>query len=232
MPVEISEYDLSDIPRYATITIIASRRSGKSVVARHILYKEFIKKRKIKNIVIVSPTLHNGDYAFLDVKYKHTDFNEVFLNKILERQEQLIISDPDGDHDLVILLDDIVKSTDQKTRDILSRLYTLSRHYRLYVILISQSLRHELTPIIKFNSDLIVIFKTRNYENKKEMCDLWLGFSDKNDRDRGFAIIDQIAAGYRCMLIDATSHSNEIEDIVKWYEVDVDHSVPRNFFMD
>jgi len=127
-------------------------------------------------------------------------------------------------------LDDIVKSTDAKTKDILSRLYTLSRHYHLYVILISQSLRHELTPIIKFNSDIVAIFRTRNFENKKEIADLWLGFSEKDARDESFRLIDNIAQGYRAMIIDNTIHSNNPEDIVKHYEVDVDHSVPRKFY--
>jgi len=228
--MNIQEFDYNDIPLYGTITIIASRRSGKSVLTRDMLYKEFIKKRKIKNIFVVSPTLHNGDYAFLSDKFKYTEFSEEFLEKILKRQESLIATDPSGDHDAILILDDIVKSTDAKTKDILSRLYTLSRHYHLYVILISQSLRHELTPIIKFNSDIVAIFRTRNFENKKEIADLWLGFSEKDARDESFRLIDNIAQGYRAMIIDNTIHSNNPEDIVKHYEVDVEHSVPRKFY--
>jgi len=228
--MEIKEFDLSDIPRWATITIIASRRSGKSVLTRHILYKELIKKRKIDNIVIVSPTLHNGDYDWLSDKYKFTEFDEPFLDKILARQEELVRTDKDGNHDLVLILDDIVKSTDAKTKDILSRLYTLSRHYHLYVILISQSLRHELTPIIKFNSDVVAIFRTRNFENKKEIADLWLGFSEKDSRDAGFQLIDEVAQGYRCLIIDNTVHSNEVNNICFHYEVPIDKSVPKNYY--
>lgn len=229
--MEIKEFELEDIPRWATITVIASRRSGKSVITRHILYKEFIKKRKIKNIVIVSPTMMNGDYSFLAPKYKFTSFDEDFLDKIIHRQEELVKSDPKGKHDLVLVLDDIVKSTDMKTKDILSRLYTLSRHFHLYVILISQSMKHELTPIIKFNSDIVVVFKTKNFENKKDMADLWLGFSDKDSREIGFRLIDEIAQGYRCMIINNTVHSNKIEDIVSHYTVDIEHSVPKNFYL-
>ena len=227
----IREFDYGDIPKYSTITIIASRRSGKSVLTRDILYHELIKKRKIKNIVIVSPTTMNGDYSFLADKYKFTEFNEHFLNAILDNQESLIREDPDGDHDLVMILDDIVKSTSQKTRDILSRLYTLSRHYRLYVILVSQSLKHETTPVIKMNSDLVVIFKTKNMNNKQEIMEHWLGFSSKEDRDKGIRVIDEIAQGYRSMIINNTVHSNDIQDIVSYHEVDVEHSVPKNFFM-
>ena len=227
--MDIKEFDLENIPLYATITVLASRRSGKSVLTRHIIYKEFIKRRKMKNIVIVSPTIHNGDYAFLDDKFKFTSFDEPFLNKILERQLQLITSDPSKSHPLLLVLDDIVKSTDQKTKDLLSRLYTLSRHYHLYIILVSQSLRFELTPICKFNSDLIAVFASRNYENKKEIADLWLGFGMKDDRDNAFEIMDSVAHGYRAMIINNTVHSNKPTDIIFHYEVDIEHSVPKAF---
>lgn len=229
MDYNIKQFNFKDIPEYATITILASRRSGKSVMTRYILIHEFIKRRKIKNYVIVSPTLHNNDYSFMDDKFKFTSFDQDFLDKILRRQQQLIEEDPDGKHELVLILDDIVKSTDQKTKDLLSRLYTLSRHYRLYIVLVSQSLRHELTPIIKFNSDIVIVFASRNYENKREISDLWLGFGKKEDRENGFAIMDTVALGYRAMIINNTVHSNDPADIIHYYEVDYDKLIPRNF---
>lgn len=228
--MNIKEFDYRDIPLYGTITVIASRRSGKTVITRDIVYKEMIKRRKIKNIFIISPTLHNGDYSFLHDKYKYTEFSEEFLDKILKRQESLIASDPKGDHTALLVLDDIVKSTDQKTKDILSRLYTLSRHFHLYVILISQSLRHELTPIIKFNSDIVIVFRTRNFENKKEIADLWLGFSEKDQRQESFKLIDKVAQGYRAMVINNTKHTNSPEEIVSHFTVDIDHTVPNKFY--
>jgi len=230
MDYEIKEFDMNDIPKYATITVLASRRSGKSVITRHMLIHHFIKKVKIKNFVIVSPTMHNSDYDFMDDKFKFTSFNEEFLDKILQRQLNLIKTDPDADHSLCLILDDIVKSTDQKTKDLLSRLYTLSRHYRLYIVLVSQSLRHELTPIIKFNSDIVIVFASRNYDNKKEIADLWLGFGKKEDRDNAFEIMDTVALGYRCLIINNTVHSNEPTDIIHHYTVDYEKLIPRNFF--
>jgi len=228
----ITEFNLQTIPLYATITVLASRRSGKSVLTRHIIYKEFLKKRKIKNLVIVSPTIHNGDYAFIDDKFKFTSFDEPFLNKILERQLKLITSEPNQSHPLLLVLDDIVKSTDQKTKDLLSRLFTLSRHYHLYIILSIQSLRFEMTPACRFNTDVVFVFASRNYENKKEIADLWLGFGKKEDRDNAFQVMDSVSYGYRAMAINNTVHSNEPSEIIFHYEVDIEKSVPRGYFFD
>ena len=91
-------------------------------------------------------------------------------------------------------------------------------------------MRHELTPIIKFNSDIVVVFASRNYDNKKEISDLWLGFGKKEDRDNGFEIMDSVALGYRAMIINNTVHSNDPSDIIHYYEVDYNKLIPRNFF--
>ena len=228
--MNIKEFDLAQIPKFATILILACRRSGKSVLCRDWLWREFIKKRKIKNIVIVSPTIHNGDYKFIDDKFKFTSFDKEFLDKILARQLALITEDPKGNHEMVLLLDDIIKSTNTETKDLLSRLFTLSRHYQLTILLCSQSLRHECTPCCRFNTDTVVTFQSRNYDNKKEIADLWLGFGKKESRDEAFEIIDNVAQGYRAMVIDNTSHSNEPSDIIFHYEVDVENSVPDRFY--
>ena len=228
--MNIKEFDLAQIPKFATVLILACRRSGKSVLCRHWLWKEFIKKRKIKNLVICSPTIFNSDYKFIDDKFKFTAFDKEFLNKILTRQENLIKQDPKGNHEMVLLLDDIIKSTTNETKDLLSRLFTLSRHYQLTILLCSQSLRHECTPCVRFNTDIVVNFQSRNYDNKKEIADLWLGFGKKESRDEAFEILDEVAQGYRAMIIDNTSHSNEPSDIIYHYEVDPENSVPDRFY--
>lgn len=228
--MNIKEFKLEDIPKYSTILVVASRRSGKSVLTRDWLYKEFLKKRKIKNLVIVSPTIHNGDYAFIDDKFKFTSFDKPFLDKLLNRQLQAIKADPKGNNEVVLLLDDIIKSTNSETKDLLSRLFTLSRHYSLTILMAVQSLRHECTPCCRYNVDVIVAFASRNYDNKKEMCDLWLGFGKKDDRDKAFEILDEVAIGYRAIVINNTVHSNDPNKIIFHYEVDTDHSVPRGYF--
>ena len=229
---QLRMYDWSTMPRYSTVVWVASRRSGKSVMAREVLYKEIIQKRKIKQIIIVSPTLHNEDYAFIAPKYKFTEFDEDFLNSILSRQEDAIKRDPEGNWDLCLVLDDIMKSTDTKTRDILSRLFTLSRHYRLYVFFSVQSIRFEYTPIMRLNTDIVVLFKTNNFENKKEITNLWLGFGEKDDRASGLVMLDKIAQGYRTMVIDNTKMTSELTDFVFYYQTDINKSVPKNYYLD
>ena len=83
---------------------------------------------------------------------------------------------------------------------------------------------------MRWNMDLVIIFKTKNYNNKIEMLENWLGFSDKDDREQAFKVIDEVAQGYRAMVINNTVHSNNISDIVSYNQVDIDHSVPKNFY--
>ena len=230
--VRLREYNWDDMPQYATCVWVAQRRSGKSQMLREVLYKQIIKKRNIKQIIVVSPTSFNEDYAFLAPKYKFTEFNEDFLNTILQRQEDAIRRDPAGNWDLCLVLDDIMKSTSTATRDVLSRLFTLSRHYRLYVFFSVQSIRFEYTPIMRLNTDLVILFKTNNYDNKKEITNLWMGFGEKESRKEGLAILDKVAQGYRTLIIDNTKMTANITDFAFHYTTDIDKSIPKKFYLD
>jgi hypothetical protein len=229
-PINIKQYDWSTAPDNLAMVVIASRRSGKSVLVRDLLWRYFIKEKKFKNIFIVSPTLHNSDYSFIDKKYKYTEFDADFVQKIFDHQTQLIKNDPDGDHKCLLILDDILKSCDSATKDLLSRIFCIGRHYSLNIVLVSQSFKFEITPIIKFNADVIAIFKTKNFNNKIEIQEQWLGFSNKDQRKAGMDLIDTIAKGYRMMIIDQSKSSDKIEEFVFHYEVDIEKSVPKDYY--
>ena len=228
----IAEYNWNNLPKYSTTVFIASRRSGKSVMMRSVIYNEIIKKRKIKDIIVVSPTEFNQDYAFLPKKSMFTQFDDEFLQQILDRQSDAIKRDPMGNYDVVLVLDDILGSTNKKTKDTLSRLFTLSRHYRLYIFMAVQSIRFEYTPLCRLNTDIVVLFKSNSYDNKKEIRDLWLGFTEKGDRDKGFEILDEVAQGYRTMIIDNTKTSKNIGEFCYHYTTDINRSVPANYNLD
>ena len=226
--MNIKEFDYKDIPEHGTMLLVASRKSGKSVLMVNMLYHHFIKTMKVKRFLIISPTLHNGDYLWMESADKRTSFDENFLDELLEDQHERMKSDP-ASAPLVIVLDDIIKSTNEKTKNAIARLFCCGRHSKITIALVSQSLKYEISPAVKINVDVVFLFSTRNYDNKKEISDLWLGFSNKEDRDIGFTLMDKIAKGYRSMVILNTKKSDVIEEIVFFKEIDIDKNIPRNY---
>ena len=95
--------------------------------------------------------------------------------------------------------------------------------------MITQSFRYECSIPVVLNSDVVVLFSSRNIENKKMISSLFLGFTDKSDRNLGYELIDKIAVGYRALVIVNTSKSPNINEIVYYKELDLNKSVPNNY---
>ena len=227
--MDIEEFDFDDIKPYSTIVFVAPRRAGKSTFIIQLLYKHFIKKKKVKNFLIISPTAFNPDYQFIDDQYKKTELNEDVLEDILKDQEKKISQDPEGDHELTIVLDDILKSTNGKTKDMLERIFILGRHYRLNILLSVQNIRAEYTVSMRMNTDYVVIYQSTNKNNKKEVSELWLSLGEKDMEKVGYGLLTTIPKKYRTMVIDNTSVIKEnYGDFVSYFEASLD-VVPKNF---
>ena len=227
--MDIKEFEFDEIKNYSTIVFVAPRRAGKSTFIIQLLYKHFIKKKKVKNFLIISPTAFNPDYQFIDDQYKKTELNEDVLEDILKDQEKKISQDPEGDHELTIVLDDILKSTNGKTKDMLERIFILGRHYRLNILLSVQNIRAEYTVSMRMNTDYVVIYQSTNKNNKKEVSELWLSLGEKDMEKVGYGLLTTIPKKYRTMVIDNTSVIKEnYGDFVSYFEASLD-IVPKNF---
>ena len=227
--MDIEEFDFENIKPYSTIVFVAPRRAGKSTFIIQLLYKHFIKKKKVKNFLIISPTAFNPDYQFIDDQYKQTELNEDVLEDILKDQEKKISQDPEGDHELTIVLDDILKSTNGKTKDMLERIFILGRHYRLNILLSVQNIRAEYTVSMRMNTDYVVIYQSTNKNNKKEVSELWLSLGEKDMEKVGYGLLTTIPKKYRTMVIDNTSVIKEnYGAFVSYFEASLD-IVPKNF---
>lgn len=230
--MDINEFEFENIKRFSTMVFCAPRRAGKSTFIVELLYKHFMKKKKIKNFLIISPTAFNEDYQFIDSRFKKTELNEDVLKDILIEQEKKITTDPAGDHEMVIVLDDILKSTNGKTKDMLERIFILGRHYQLNILLSVQNIRAEYTVSMRMNSDYVVVYQSANRNNKKEVHELWLSLGDKESEARGYELLSKIPNKYRTMVIDNTSVIKEdYSDFVTYYQANMD-VVPKKFYFD
>ena len=227
--MDIEEFDFQDIKPYSTMVFVAPRRAGKSTFIIQLLYQHFIQKKKVKNFLIISPTAFNPDYQFIDDMYKKTELNEEVLEDILYDQQKKIGQDPEGDHELTIVLDDILKSTNGKTKDMLERIFILGRHYRLNILLSVQNIRAEYTVSMRMNTDYVVIYQSTNKNNKKEVSELWLSLGEKDMEKVGYGLLTTIPKKYRTMVIDNTSIIKEnYGDFVSYFEASLD-VVPKKF---
>lgn len=227
--MNIKEFNYDIVKRHPVFVNLGRRRVGKSVLTRDQVYNYHIKIQKTPFIMLVSPTgVFNNDYDYLEPKYKFEAFTESLLEGLLMRQKRLIETDPKGDFDTLLILDDVVKSGNKKQIDLLSKLLTLSRHYRISIILNIQYLKSsEFSPTMRDNVDYMFIFRQNNLENQKSIVEQWLSLNKEN-KLAGYKLVESIPKQYRIMVIDNTLITDDYMDFVYHYTADI-NEIPKNF---
>jgi len=222
----IKVYDFDMLPSYPFILLASARRSGKTTALLQIVYEYFIKKEKYKRIFVCCPTARlTTDYNFIEDDYIQEDFTEDFVNELLEEQYESITQDPESNVDTLLILDDVAMSVNRKTIDLLGMLSSRARHSRLAVIMATQNFRREVSPILRSNLDILVVWKQRNEELKKDIVKMWLSL---NNPDEGYEIMNVVPEKYRTLVIDNTKTSSSIEDYV-FHKTFKQNSIPKNF---
>ena len=229
MTTDIKEWDFKTLPKYPVIVNVSKRRGGKTFLTRDLVRNHFWANRKVKNILVISETaLFNGDYYFLSKTRIVKSFNNDLINSIFERQKQLIASDPKGDNELLLILDDVINMEDSGRNNVklLGRLFSLSRHFATSIILNVQYIKSDVfPPLMRDNSDVICVFLQTNKDNKKMINNTWLSIND-NDSE-GYNLIDTIPnSNHRILIIDNTKITNNYNDFVFHYTA---QPIPKTF---
>lgn len=226
---EIKPYDINTLARYCVWSNIGRRKSGKSTLTRLIAYNSY-KKDGFKYFIVISPTARvNNDYDFLDNTVKFTKFTHTLILNIMKRQEDLIKADTKGNHDLVLILDDLANSTEGSGK-LISTLIMRGRHLRIRIIMNYQALKGltEFKPIIRDNLDVIAIFKQSNYHNQKILVEEYLSLGDKEQQKEALEIIQTIPnrEEHKCLVLDLCNITDDYADFIFEYQADL---IPDTF---
>lgn len=229
MSLNINEWDFKTMPKYPVIVNISKRRGGKSFLTRDLIRNHFWANRKVKNVMVISETaLFNGDYYFLKKERITPHFTESLITDILDRQKKLIEYDKHGDNELLLILDDVInmEETGRSSVKLLSRLFTLSRHFKISVILNTQYIKADVfPPIMRDNTDICNIFLQTNKDNKKMILTTWLSIDD--DDKSGYDLINDIPnENHRLLTIDNTKITRNYEDFCFFYKA---QPIPKTY---
>jgi len=157
-------------PPFLTI-IQAPVRSGKSNLIMWLVYKWYY--HIFDEIIYISPTIQNDK----TLKYLYKDKTIIKVNENLEDLDSILsiivdeqneIDEEDRDHKLIVL-DDCLGFLNKSLAHLCSRY----RHYKLSIIITSQSFR-SVPVICRVNSSQYILFRTNN---KKELAKLEEEFS-------------------------------------------------------
>ena len=146
-----------DFQKDCTYTFVSRRNSGKSHLARHLLYN-LLDNDLIDEAFIFSQTEYvSKSFDCLPSSHVFSGWKPDIVNKIMKKQEQQVTKKGrDASHRVLLILDDVVGSL-SPTDQTIQKLYTLGRHFNITVICLLQYSKGVLSPCLRCNSDYLFL---------------------------------------------------------------------------
>ena len=226
MNIQIKKFDPTSIDPCRICVFLSKRGCGKSTLVTDILYHQ----KKIPMGVVMSGTEESNEHYkdFVPDSFIYGEYNTDVIEKVITHQQGVIKKLPkekkedfkDPSNSVFMILDDCM--FDNKwTRDKNMRcVFMNGRHYRIFFMLTMQYCM-DLPPALRANIDYIFVLKENIIQNKEKIYKNFFGIFPTFDSFN--EVLTQCTENYECLVLDNTSKSNKIEDVVFWYKAKVGH---------
>lgn len=221
MTLRLKCFDPRKMQDDAVVLVIGKRRSGKSWIAREILYH---KQHLPVGLAMSGTEEGNGFYKdYIPDAFVFNDFKPEFLQKLLARQKRLVRK-KEAFPNAFVLLDDCAYDKKIFTGDTpLREMFMNGRHWKLFTMLTLQYLM-DMPPSLRQNIDYVIVLKDNAKKNVKKLHDNFFGIID--DFDQFQQILRQVTEDFGALVLDNTSNSNDLDQNIFFFK-----AKPREFKM-
>lgn len=200
-----------------TISCFGKRRTGKTWVARNLMY---LKRNRFNHGLVITKTKFNGFWQnYFPENVVHGSYDPVILQQFMLVQLEIMDwNDKHPDQKInrraVVVLDDVVCDKHVRYCDTLATLFYNGRHFGIFLIICSQYV-FGLPPGLRSNSDLVFIM--RQFQ-KRQRDQLNEDFADMLEDDHElFEAMDKNTKDNGCMVVDISDPNKEIgEMFYRW----------------
>ena len=205
----------------AVTLVIGRRRTGKSWIARDILYH----KHHLPVGVVMSGTEEgNGFYKdYVPDSFVFNKFDPEMLRVIMARQRKLVHKKHPYPNAFVVLDDCAYDKKIFSGATPLREMFMNGRHWKLFTLITLQYVM-DMPPDLRQNIDYVIVLKDMIKKNLKKLHDNFFGMIE--DFNQFVEIMKQVTENHGALVLDNTSDSNEITDCLFWYKAH-----PRTFKM-
>ncbi len=228
-----SSYNYKDKPAYLknksikpfAVQILASRNTGKSYLAQHLLKTKF--KGKFDLICIFSNTIGSGFYDFIESDLKFHSFEPEILAELIEEVDS--VKEEFGTYPNTLVIFDDCNGKKVKNSEDIERLFTLGRHKGISILFISQAAKFSNSSWRSNTTHLFLLqMKGTSLDFAKEnyLDDL----IDKDDIPEGMKITTRdylqkvikwvFSEKYRMIVVEYEKTCNNFYDNVKFWKVE------------
>ena len=224
--LNLKKFMPAKMPDNSTCILLGKRRTGKTTVTLDILYH----KRKLPCGVVISGT-EESNHSFRGVvpdTFIYSEYDQKILERIFARQKKLInrnllkqeskettgIVDPK----VFIVLDDVMYDKSIWKSEVIRKVFFNGRHFQMFFMATCQYLM-DLPPAIRANLDYSFILREPILNQRIKIHQYFCGIVP--DFKIFCSILDETTSNFECLVVDNTSRSTEITDVLYWYKAKV-----------
>ena len=212
MNIQLKKFDPKSIADNRVCVFIGKRNVGKTVLVTDIMYH----KRNIPVGVVMSGTEDgNGYYKnYMPDLFVYSDFNKEALDKVVARQRKLC-KDNVPNNGVFLLLDDCMYDKKMIRDKVIRGIFMNGRHWNIFFSLTMQYCM-DLSPDLRANIDYVFICRENIIQNREKLYKNFFGIFPNFDMFN--QVMNACTENFECLVLDNTSRSNKIEDVVFWYK--------------
>ena len=183
-----------------TLSLVAKRNSGKSVLLKYLVKEEI---QNFKKIFVICPTnCINGFYDdWIEPNCVFEDYDEEWTEKLISKMSILNKGKNNNTADHVLLiLDDCCSDTKFHASKSIKKLFSRGRHSFISIIITCQMLHH-ISPLCRCNSDFLIIGQLNNQNIQLLSDEFNTGLENKNFK----AMYKRLITDYSFLVINNNS---------------------------
>ena len=216
--LKLKKFNPNKIDDNRVCVFIGKRGTGKSTLITDILYH----KKHIPVGVVMSGTEEGNKHYqnFIPDTFVYNEYKTEVLEKVVARQKNMLKKNAPN-FNVFILLDDCMYDKKFLRDKVMRLIFYNGRHWGIWFGL-SMQYCMDLTPDLRANIDYVFILRENIIQNREKIYKNFFGiFPDFNMFNQ---VMDACTENYECIVLDNTSKSNKIEDVVFWYKAKIHKS--------
>ena len=208
--LQLCKFDMNKMKDNSNVIIIGKAKTGKTYLTNDLLNKYSIPEGTIISAIPDSPYSKTVPQASA-----HTPYEPSIIIDLVKHQKHFLGKQYAGKkHGKFLVLDDCF-CQEFYLHPEFEGCWINNRALRLSIIL-TKTYSITMTPKLRTNTDYIFILRENIVTNRKQLYEQYAWMFPTFEMF--CEVFDQFTVDYECMVIDNTSRSERIEDIVFWYK--------------
>lgn len=233
--VKLRKFNMKDVLQDSVVIFIGKRRTGKSTLVRDLLWHH----RDLPMGTVISGTEESNSFygSIIPPMFIHGEYSPAVIANFVKRQQLITkkIRETTGhgvteigsgamtqkgglDPRSFLIMDDCLYDNSWINDRNIRYLFLNGRHQKVF-FLITMQYPLGIPPMLRTNVDFVFILRENFVNNRKRIFD---NFGAAFPSFDFFCqIMNQCTENYECIVINNTTRSNKLEDMIFWYKADM-----------